>query len=279
MRISVFSLFRDSEDYIYDCLKKWDMIEKNTNADFEYFFYENDSTDSTANILSNWFKNKKGQLKSEILNTKKFGSVINQERMILLSNARNKMIDLDQNKDSDYSIVFDSDVSFNDQIVNDFLKFKNLDFSMLTANTRQNVPCKMGSGSPDSYYDSSILFDMDGFNCMTWSDNPFYEKKDRINYENGDPIQVSRAFGSFSFLKTKYLKHCNWKSQGESEHWSWCDQLTRLSPIYVIPTIKPTVNIDQKKWPHENKVIEHQTKMLKNKWNRFLWKNNSKALL
>lgn len=279
MRISVFSLFRDSEDYVYDCLKQWDMIEKNTNADFEYFFYENDSTDSTANILSHWLKNKKGQLKSEILNTKKFGSVINQERMILLSNARNKMIDLDQNKDSDYSIVFDSDVSFDDQIVNYFLKFKNLDFSMLTANTRQNVPCKMGSGSPDSYYDSSILFDMDGFNCMTWSDNPFYDKKDRINYENGDPIQVSRAFGSFSFLQTKYLKHCNWKSQGESEHWSWCDQLTGLSPIYVIPTIKPTVNIDQKNWPHENKVIEHQTKMLKNKWNRFLWKNNSKALL
>ena len=42
-RISVFSLFRDSEDYIDKTLSSLDLMEDITNAEFEYFFYENDS--------------------------------------------------------------------------------------------------------------------------------------------------------------------------------------------------------------------------------------------
>ena len=60
MRISIFSLFRDSEDYIYDCFDRFEKMESCTNASFEYYFYENDSKDNTASILQEWIKNKKG---------------------------------------------------------------------------------------------------------------------------------------------------------------------------------------------------------------------------
>jgi len=278
MRISLFSLFRDSEKYIYDCLSSLEELEKSTNASFEYFFYENDSLDKTAQILSQWMKSRKGEFLSETLNVSKFGSTLQKERMLLLSNLRNKMAALDQNKDSEFSVILDSDVNFKSNIINDFLKFKDLDFSMLTSNIRQDVPCKMGSGSNDSYYDSSILYDKNGIRCMTWSDNPFYDTADRDLYEQSKPIQVNRAFGSFAFLKTKHFSKCSWSSRGESEHLSFCDQLSKLAPIYFIPSIRPTVSIKQKTWDHEDRVITHQKHLLESKWNRFLWKNKIQSL-
>ena len=273
-RICIFSLFRDSEEVLPQCLSSLESIEKNTDAEFEYYFYENDSKDNTVSILKDWMQNRTGSFISETLHAPKFGSTLDPQRMILLSRVRNKMLSLDVRKNSDYSIIFDSDVIFNGDIVNEFLFHKDLNFSMLTPNIRQDVPCKMSLSTNDSYYDSSILFDKQNINCMTWSDNPFYEKLDRENYANNKPIEVNRAFGSFAFLKTKYLKKCNWNSQGESEHWSFCDQLNKLAPIYFIPSIRPQVHIQQKNWPHEQKVVDHQKILLKNKWNRFLWKNN-----
>ena len=278
MRISIFSLFRDSEDYLDRCLSSLDSMESETDASFEYFFLENDSIDNTSKILNKWMKGKRGNLLSKNFNSKKFGSTLHSERMLLMSKLRNIMSSLDEKKDSNYSVIFDSDVIFQPNIVNEFLSYLNLEFSLLTANIRQNVPCKMGSGSEDSYYDSSILFDTDGINCMTWSDNPFYNKSDRDNFKNNLPVKVASAFGSFGFLPTKYFKQTHWNSKGESEHLSWCSQLNKLGPIYLIPSIKPRVVIDQKKWEHESKVIERQKDLLKNKWNRFLLKTQKNSL-
>ena len=283
MRISVFSLFRDSETYLKKCLSQLESLELSTNADFSYFFYENDSTDNTVSILKSWIKNKEGRLLSETLGKKKFGSTLDPERMILMSEIRNKMTSL-CNVETDYSLIFDSDIMFESDIVNEFLKFNNLDhtdypnYSMLTSNIRQNVPCKMGSGKQDSYYDSSCLFDLNKVNCMTWSDNPFYENSNRKDFENNLPVQIYRGFGSMAFLPSKLISKVRWKSQGESEHWSFCDQLRNFGPIYLVPRVKPKVEINQKKWEHEEKVVTHQKWMLENKWNRFLWKTKSKKL-
>ena len=52
MKITIISIFRDSEATIQNCLKQLDELEKNTDAPFEYFFYENDSKDKTKKILS-----------------------------------------------------------------------------------------------------------------------------------------------------------------------------------------------------------------------------------
>lgn len=275
MRISVFSLFRDSSIYIKECLSTWDKIESVSDIEFSYYFYENDSIDETPEILNQWMKGRSGVFLSEKLNAPKYGSVLDRNRMLLMSSIRNKMLLLDKKQDSEYSIVFDSDVSFNPNIVDDFLCYTNLNFSMLTSNIRQNVPCKMGSGSDDSYYDSSILYDTNGINCMTWSDNPFYESKDRDQFNNGKPVEVLSAFGSFAFLKTEYFKQCKWSSNGESEHLSLCRDLRKYAPIYLIPNIKPTVDIPTKNWAHEDQVIQHQKHLLENKWNRFMWKNRT----
>jgi len=273
MRISFFSLFRDSSKYINNCLSTLDQINsKHGDFEFNFFFYENDSIDNTKEVLSKWFDGKSGKLLCENIQAPKYESNLNKNRMLHMSNIRNKMLSLDEYKDSDYSVIFDSDVNFNNNIIRDFLKYKDLNFSMLTPNIRQDVPCKMGSGQATSYYDSSILFDLSGTPCMTWSNNPFYEDADRDNFKKQKPIQVKSAFGSFAFIKTEYLKYCNWQSKGESEHLSFCRQLTMIAPIYLIPSIQPSVHIATKNWDHEDQVIARQKHLLKNKWNRFLWK-------
>ena len=272
MKISIFSLFRDSGKHLERLFRQLEKVEQQTNAQLEYFFYENDSIDNTPKLLEEWISTRKGILLSEKLGSKKFGSTLDSERMILLSNARNKMKNLDNDSDSTFSLIFDSDIIFDGSLVNNFLKHKDLDFSMLTANVRQDVPCKMGSGKDSSYYDSSILFDTEGNNCMTWSNNPFYEDEDRENFENNNPVEVSRAFGSAAFCRTKAFKKCQWNSSGESEHWSFCDQIREYGKIFLLPDVKVYVNIPQKTWEHENSVIEYQNNMLESPWNRFIVK-------
>ncbi len=272
MKISVFSLFRDNGEQLKQCLSTLEEIEKETEAEFNYFFYENDSTDNTPAILKEWFKDKEGTLHSDAPGAPKYGSTLDPQRMIHMATIRNNMLSLDTARDSDYAIIFDSDVVFDKNIVNDFLSYTDLEFSMLTPNVRQDVPCKMGSGCTTSYYDSSILFDRSGLNCMTWSDNPFYEEEDREAFTNMEPIEVNRAFGSFAFFKSEFLFQCQWQSRGESEHWSLCDQLRKKGKIYFLPSVKVYVSISQKHWDHEDKVVESQLKLLENPWNRFLYK-------
>jgi len=272
MRISIFSLFRDSEGYIEKCLSSLDEIAKATDAEFEYFFYENDSKDNTANILKKWLKGKEGKLLSETANEESHGSTLEPDRMIKMARIRNKMADLGKPVNSDYSVVIDSDLSFSPNIINEFLEYKDLNFSMLTPNVRQNVPCKMGEGAPDCYYDSLSLFDTEGNHCMTWSNNPFYEESDRIKFEKGEPIHVLRAFGGFVFIKSKYFNEVKWSSSGNLEHWALCDRLNHFDKIYFLPKIKPKVESETKSWPHESEVVKRQSYLLDNPWHRFLWK-------
>ena len=272
MRICIFSLFRDSEDYIYDCFDRFEKMESCTNASFEYYFYENDSKDNTASILQEWIKNKKGKVKCENINEKAYGSTMEGARVIKLAKLRNKMADLAKPVDTDFTVVLDSDVIFEPNIINQYLEYSELDFSMLTPNIRQNVPCKMGSGDDSSYYDSWSLFDHDKNWCMTWSSNPFYRAQDRKDFNDNKPIDVYRSFGGFVFLKSEYFNQVKWFSNGELEHWYFCDELRKFAPIYFIPSIQPRVHIDQTQWSHEDRVINRQKYMLESKWNRFLLK-------
>ena len=272
MKISVFSLFRDAEPYLEQCLGKFEAIETRTKAIFEYYFYENDSGDQTLEILTKWIKGRQGRLLGETAGLPSYGSTLEEERMIKMAHIRNKMANLGKPTDADYCLIVDSDVEFNGDIVNDFLTYKDLDFSMLTPNLRQDVPCKMGSGDSSSYYDSLSLFDTAGNNCMTWSSNPFYEEEDRESFEKGEPIEVLRAFGGIALIKGCYFNKAEWASSGQLEHWALCDALVHYGKIFFLPTITPRVSVAQKTWPHEEEVVERQTKLLTEPWERFLLK-------
>tara|TARA_Y100000361_G_scaffold69343_1_gene61207 strand:+ start:9684 stop:10535 length:852 start_codon:yes stop_codon:yes gene_type:complete len=274
-KISFFSLFRDSESYLGDLLARIEEMEAITDAEFSYFFYENDSKDNTVKILNDWIKGKNGKFLSEDVNEIKYESTTEPLRVIKMARIRNKMAELGKPVDSDYCVVLDSDIVFDPNIVNQYLEYRNLNFSMLTPNIRQNVPCKMGSGDCDSYYDSWSLVDKDKNQCMTWSSNPFYRAEDRSLFEQGLPIEVDKSFGGFAFVKSEFFNQVNWFSNGQLEHWHFCDMLRSHAPIFFLPNITPQTYVEKSTWEHEDRVVNHQKHLLENKWNRFLWKTQT----
>ena len=246
MKISVMSLFRNSEETIHSCLERLEKLENFTNASFEYFFYENDSTDRTLDILKTWMISKVGNVFSEKLNAPKFGSVTSEQRVQLMAYYRNKLLNSFKPLDSDFTVIFDSDVIFQEDIINKYLTYFSQDVAMLTPNIKQNIKCKMCNCGKDSYYDSWALIDRLGNFCMTWSHNPFYHQEDRDRWENGVPVQVYTAFGGFCIVKSQYLNQCNWAvNKGTCEHWGLCHSLNNYGKILAIPDIETSVHIPQ----------------------------------
>ena len=88
MKISVFSLFRDSEKIIYESLSRFSDLLEIPGLDVEFFFYENDSKDNTRTIISDWANDKPVKFFYEDINTPKFGSVTDTYRLVLLSYSR-----------------------------------------------------------------------------------------------------------------------------------------------------------------------------------------------
>ena len=139
-KVSVFSLWRDSESYIQRTLKQLENLEQNNpEILFSYFFYENDSVDNTVSILQDWLKLRSGKFLSENISFQKEGTVMTESRMKKMAYYRNRMIELGRFIDSDYSVIFDSDVIFEKDILDRYLSKVDSETVMYTPYISQNI--------------------------------------------------------------------------------------------------------------------------------------------
>lgn len=245
-KISVFSLWRDSESYIHRTLSQLEAIEKNNpDISFSYFFYENDSLDNTASILESWLSLREGKLLSEKILFPKEGSVMTESRMKKMAYYRNRMIELGRFIKTDYSIIFDSDVIFEKDIVNKYLSKIDLETVMYTPYISQDIKCKVCACGKDSYYDVAALYDKWNQRGIIWSCNPFMNIFDRQLLINNQPIEVNSSFGGFVFLKSFPLNFCNWRSNGDIEHVLFCEEIRKYGKIKLYPDIKVKVKLDK----------------------------------
>ena len=267
MKITIISIFRDSEPIINNCLQQLDELEKNTDASFEYFFYENDSKDKTKEILNNWTNNKKGKLICENINTPKFGSVKNKERFSLLAQYRNKLLQAGKPFKSDYALILDSDVLFSNNIIEQYLKYMKEDIVMITPNILQNIKCKMFNKDRDSYYDCLALRDKKNREGMVWVSNPFFDKNDRATWDRGEPVEVLSAFGGFPIIKSEVLNKVEWSTDGDTEHWNFCRDVRKYGKIIVVPKIITRVIIPQYILNYLTKIYDDA---ISKQWKKFL---------
>jgi hypothetical protein len=245
-KISVFSLWRDSESYIYRSLKQLESIEEqNQDIEFSYFFYENDSTDNTASILSSWISTRKGKLLSENISFPKEGTVMTESRMKKMAYYRNRMIELGKFIKTDYSIIFDSDVIFDSNVVKQLLSKVDQETVMYTPYISQNIKCKLCKCGKDSYYDIAALYDKYNHHGLIWSCNPFVNIFDRQNLAMNNPIEVNSAFGGFVLIKSFPLNFCNWRTNGEVEHVLFCEEIRKYGKIKVYPDIHVRVELSE----------------------------------
>lgn len=247
--IAVYSLWRDSENHIKRTLSQLEDLES-LDYDFEYYFYENDSKDNTVSILEDWIKYRKGVFLHENLDAKKFGSVIDAARMYLLSDCRNKCKKLGDHSKSKYSLLIDSDIVFSkDNLelhIQDIESLANA--VMVTPNVRQNIPDLIYGQSKDSYYDILPLWDRFKSDSLAWSDCPFRNGIDKMNWGLGKPVKCLSAFGGFALIKSDIFNKVKWSTSGDSEHVNFCLDVSSLGDIYICPRnkVKTHVNITDK---------------------------------
>jgi hypothetical protein len=245
-KISVFSLWRDSESYMQRSLKQLESLElQHPEIEFSYFFYENDSTDNTASILNSWMSPRKGKLLSENVSFSKEGTVMTESRMKKMAYYRNRMIDLGRFIKSDYSVIFDSDVIFGDDILKKFLSKIDQETIMYTPFISQNIKCKVCNCGKDSYYDIAALYDKQNHRGLIWSCNPFVNIFDRQNLSINNPVEVNSAFGGFVLIKSFPLNFCNWRSNGDIEHVLFCEEIRKYGKIKIYPDIQVRVELSE----------------------------------
>jgi len=263
MKITVLSMFRDSEKITDALFANLASLEANTSSEFEYFFYENDSTDNTKAILREWISNKDGLLKSEDLNTVSFSQSSSVERQVLMTKYRNRMLALAKPLLSEYTLILDSDVSFGPDLINQYLLCFDSNVAMVTPNVLQNIKCKMCDCGQDSYYDSFALIDEGMQHGLTWSHNPFVSKNDRSSWDDDQPVSVFSAFGGAALIKSSILNKVIWSTDGGCEHWNFCKSVRKFGKILVIPYIIASVQVgedEMSKVPagHITRVISSQ---------------------
>jgi len=245
-KVSVFSLWRDSESYIQRTLKQLESLEQNNpEILFSYFFYENDSVDNTVSILQDWLKLRSGKFLSENISFQKEGTVMTESRMKKMAYYRNRMIELGRFIDSDYSVIFDSDVIFEKDILDRYLSKVDSETVMYTPYISQNIKCKVCNCGKDSYYDVAALYDKNNQRGLIWSCNPFVNIFDRQNLSMNNPVEVNSAFGGFVLIKSFPLNFCNWRSNGDLEHILFCEEIKKYGKIKLYADIKVKVELDE----------------------------------
>jgi len=290
MKISVISLWRNSGTYIEDALKRLERLERYYEMD--YYFYENDSEDNTLDRLRQWLHTRNGPLISEKLNTQHYGPVVDTTRIDNFVKYRNTILSEAKPLKSDYTLLLDSDVSYDDNIVKKYLRCMTDDIAMITPNTVQNVKCKMDNCNQPSYYDSFALKDKKNQRALTWSCNPFVEENDRKNWKNKKPVVVNSAFGGIPIIRTSILNEPSVKwsvTHGSDaitfnedftmmqskqqkvgcEHWNFCKAVRQFGKILVVPTIKAFTTVEGD-IPDQPAFIKRQQDIIKDPWQRLV---------
>lgn len=268
MKISILSMFRDSEDYLHAALDRLSRLESvDSSIDFEYFFYENDSVDSTVSILEKWLTDREGAVRSESLGKPKFSQSTSVERQIDMTAYRNSMLGIAKPLDSDYSIILDSDVEFSSTLVEEYVTHFSDEIAMVTPNVLQNIKCQMSNGARESYYDSFALIDRFGNHGMTWAANPFFNREDRSRWETGYPVEVKSAFGGCPMIRSDVLNRVEWSTDGGCEHWNFCRDVSSYGRIIATPSVKVRVSLSDSvingiSPSHMRSVVEHQRQIL-----------------
>ena len=220
---------RNNEDTIEKTFYLLDQIEtENKMYNFRYYIYENDSTDNTKKKIIDFFRNHKGNCLFETLKNKQWGSVKDEKRVIEMSIYRNKMKKLCTNfKKSYYSIILDTNITFQPSIFNDMLNI----FSQ-EPNIHMITPFGFVEGKPKVYYDTfalDLVSDLKGSNF----------KKLLFEIRRNKLVKLKSGFAGFVMIKTQTLQKCSWNSSSVcSEHNQFCDEVKKYGDIVCAADIK-----------------------------------------
>jgi hypothetical protein len=254
IKISVILAIRDGEKYIDFLNNLFDKIEglNQNQIEYEYFIYENNSTDNTKEKIKEFYKKneRKGKYFLESIDNSTVKTGINFERGTHMANIRNKLKDFHGQLVSDYVLLLDCDAVFTANTIEQLLNTLN-DKIVMTSPFCISWKQFLYNNCVH-YYDTFAVITKEG---LTYKNNYntclFKSCKMCINFRKTNNIiideqhllicdkliEVKSAFGSISLVKTNVYNNVKWEST-ICEHHSFCEQINKYGSIVINPQIK-----------------------------------------
>tara|TARA_B110000971_G_scaffold221756_1_gene270397 strand:- start:202 stop:6702 length:6501 start_codon:yes stop_codon:yes gene_type:complete len=251
-KITICLCARDNEKYIRYIDNVFNKIldSAKKTLEFEFFFYENNSTDNTKNEIRKFFNNKKGKYLCEnIKNNPKRGGV-SMERGIHMATLRNKLKEFHGKLDSEYVILLDTDVIFTIKTIYQLINTITQEIVMVSPFCicynfyNENNKLK-------HYYDSLAVISKDDINyntclfkscirCKNVRASCGLNLKKKYLFDEDKLIYVNSAFGSMALIKTDIYNKVSW-GNSICEHHSFCKKVLNYGSIVINPVIKTLV--------------------------------------
>ena len=252
MRLGLLAILRDEEPRLPRFLATLADLELQPGVlELRCSFYENDSQDAAAALLSAWLRQHQGWLQSERLGLSHLKGR-DPARTQRLAVARNQALEpLVQHwppEPEQWLVVVDADVQFTAQQVLELIEVLRADraAAMACASAEQNVPDLFGHGAW-SYYDTFALVDRAGRRGLTYAAVPLWDLKDRAAWLAGRPVAVASAFGGLAVVSMALVRHLQlrWNGDEGCEHWAFCATVRRAGAVLACPQVRPRVLHDQ----------------------------------
>lgn len=186
---------------------------------YEICLYENDSEDSTSDLLKTWSKdNPYLTYKSEKLNKIRHQQDHSLQRRADMAKYRNNYLKMIKNRVADYVIVLDTDIE-GGYSYEGILHSLSYDLDVITANS---VIFRNNNGQPERLY-----YDSWAFRALNHPKKHKDEEINRMVLNRGEsPFEVFSAFGGLAIYKGNILKYGKYKYTNRD-----CDHVTLHSKL------------------------------------------------
>lgn len=266
--ISILCMFKNNEEYLNTFFfKAMNLFEQTYDVQFDYFIHENNSKDSTKELLKKFIrtKSKCSQLVVYDLERdyKNVGNGKNYDRISNLGKIRNKLVEMSRPFQSEWNLFIDSNIFFEASILTEMFSCKPTEsnIGMFSPYTQQLLipgvhidPANQKPVLRKHYYDTFSYFDTTS--KTFWPYCPF-EKcelccehiQSKTKYrktvpKTKDVVDVNSAFGGFAIIHRDILnnEHVKWdtcshdstKDESLCEHFLFCLLAKRLTGKRIV---------------------------------------------
>jgi hypothetical protein len=269
-KVSVMGIMRSCEAYLEYAFKAFTNMEELYDVAFEYYFLENNSTDRTRDMLLEWIDGRDGNVLVYNL-TNDYGKTshgMDHKRTSTLAMLRNKLVDTVTPLNSEWTIMLDSNIYFDPQVIGSFFDAKPATNgygmmggfahqlyppSVLNANVQKSLdtaPNKLVS--VHHYYDTFSLVDIKGKHhypncpfkkcklCQTYSKGV---NRDQIDADQ-NVVEVMSCVGGLAVIDSTILNDSRIRWQSISyepkmdislcEHVLFCDRLRTITSKKIV---------------------------------------------